>query len=111
VFIQGATGFVSMSAVRDDAEQRAATFCRAKGDRRWEAIEETTANPPYIRGKLPPHRNRVSVPHPSSKIDSISVSVPDVKYIKLVDVKRLLDTGVITQAEFDSQKAKILAEP
>lgn len=31
VFIQGATGFVSMSAVRDDAEQRCADFCR--GDR------------------------------------------------------------------------------
>jgi hypothetical protein len=41
----------------------------------------------------------------------VSVSVTDIKYIKLVDVKRLLDTGVITQAEFDSQKAKILAEP
>jgi hypothetical protein len=53
VLIQGATGFVSMTAVRDDAEQRAATFCRAKGDRRWEAIEETTANPPYILGNFP----------------------------------------------------------
>jgi len=48
---------------------------------------------------------------PAQKIDSVSVSVPDPKYIKLVDLKRLLDTGVITQAEFDSEKAKILAEP
>jgi len=48
---------------------------------------------------------------PAQKIDSVSVSVPDPKYLKLVDLKRLLDTGVITQTEFDSEKAKILAGP
>jgi Short C-terminal domain len=111
VFIQGATGFVSMSAVRDDAEQRAAAFCRAKGDRRWEAIEETTANPPYILGNFPRIEIVFQCLTPAQIVDSVSVSVADIKYIKLVDLKRLLDTGVITQAEFDSQKAKILAEP
>jgi hypothetical protein len=41
----------------------------------------------------------------------MSLNVLDPTYIKLVDLKRLLDTGVITQAEFDREKAKILAEP
>jgi hypothetical protein len=111
VFIQGATGFVSMSAVRDDAEQRAAAFCRLKGDRRWDAIEETTANPPYILGNFPRIEIVFQCLTPAQTIDSVSVSVPDPKYLKLVDLKRLLDTGVITQAEFDSEKAKILAGP
>lgn len=35
----------------------------------------------------------------------------DPKYIKLVNLKKLLDTGVITQAEFDREKAKILSQP
>jgi hypothetical protein len=111
VFIQGATGFVSMSSVRDDAEQRAAAFCRAKGEKRWDAIEETTANPPYILGNFPRIEIVFQCLTPPQKIDSVGVSVPDLKYIKLVDLKRLLDTGVITQAEFDREKAKILAEP
>lgn len=111
MFIQGATGFVSMSAVRDDAEQRAAAFCKAKGDRRWDAIEETTANPPYILGNFPRIEIVFQCLTPGQEIDSASVSVPDPKYIKLVNLKRLLDTGVITPAEFESEKAKILAAP
>jgi Protein of unknown function (DUF4236)/Short C-terminal domain len=106
VFIQGATGFVSMSAVRNDAEQRAAAFCKEKGDRRWDAIEETTANPPYILGNFP----RIEIVF-QCLTPTMSLNVLDPKYTKLVDLKRLLDTGVITQAEFDREKAKILAEP
>jgi hypothetical protein len=108
VFIQGATGFVSMSAVRDDAEQRAAAFCESKGGGRWDAIEETTANPPYILGNFPRIEIVFQCLTPSK---TMSLNVLDPTYIKLVDLKRLLDTGVITQAEFDREKAKILAEP
>jgi hypothetical protein len=116
VFIQGATGFVSMSAVREDAEQRAAAFCGAKGDRRWDAIEETSADPPYILGNFPRIEIVFQCLTPAQYLDSVSFSVPDPKYLppkylKLVDLKRLLDTGVITQAEFDSEKAKIFAGP
>lgn len=111
VFIQGATGFVSMSAVRDDAEQRAEAFCKAKGDRQWDAIEETTANPPYILGNFPRIEIVFQCVTSAQKIGSMSVGVTDPKYIKIVELKRLLDSGVITQAEFDSEKAKILAAP
>jgi hypothetical protein len=35
----------------------------------------------------------------------------DPKYNKLVDLKKLLDSGVITQQEFASEGAKILNRP
>jgi hypothetical protein len=52
VFIQGATGFLPMQSVRDDAEARAKEFCDRKGGA-MEALTETTANPPYILGNFP----------------------------------------------------------
>ena len=52
VFVQGATGFVSMSAVRGDAEQRATDFCASKG-KRMDAVAERVADPPYILGNFP----------------------------------------------------------
>jgi hypothetical protein len=35
----------------------------------------------------------------------------DPKYTKLVNLKKLLDGGVITQEEFDREKSKILNQP
>jgi hypothetical protein len=52
VFIQGSSGFVPISSVREDAEQRATQFCERK-DRAMESLIETTANPPYILGNYP----------------------------------------------------------
>ena len=49
VFIQGATGFVSIGAVRDDAEQRAKEFCGRK-TKSMHSLSETTAKPPYLLG-------------------------------------------------------------
>jgi hypothetical protein len=40
-----------------------------------------------------------------------SAPIDDPKYSKLVNLKKLLDSGVITQAEFDQEKAKILSQP
>jgi hypothetical protein len=100
IFIQGATGFVPMASVRDDAEQRAIAFC----DRRaatMEALEEQATNPPYILGNFP-------------KIEIIFDCVPkaqadvDPKFTRLSNLKKLLDTGAITQEEFETEKAKVL---
>jgi Short C-terminal domain len=108
VFVQGATGFVSMGSVREDAEQRAKDFCDRKG-KAVESLSETTANPPYILGNFP----RIEI-----VFDCVAVAGPataamseDPKYTKLVNLKKLLDTGVITQQEFDQEKAKILSQP
>jgi len=108
VFIQGATGFVSIQSVRDDAEQRAKDFCDHKGNA-FESLTETTAVPPYVLGNFP----RVEivfdcVERPASLAPS---AVDDPKYAKLVNLKKLLDSGVITQDEFSREKAKILNEP
>ena len=108
VFIQGATGFVSMQSVRDDAEQRAKEFCDRKG-KAMESIRETTATPPYILGNFP----RVEIVFDC--VDRPTAVGPatgdDPKYTKLVNLKKLLDAAVITQDEFDREKAKILNQP
>jgi hypothetical protein len=108
VFIQAATGFVSIQTVRDDAEQRAKDFCDRKGNA-FESLTETTAVPPYILGNFP----RVEivfdcVAHPASLAPSTR---DDPKYTKLVNLKKLLDSGVITQDEFNRGKTKILDQP
>jgi uncharacterized protein (UPF0179 family) len=108
VFIQGATGFVSMESVRNDAEQRAKEFCGRKGGD-MESLSETVAKPPYILGNFP--RIEIVFDCVAASAPASTVSVEDPKYTKLVDLKKLLDNGVITQAEFDREKAKVLAQP
>jgi hypothetical protein len=107
VFIQGATGFVSMQSVRDDAEQRATAFCDRKG-KAMESLTETTATPPYILGNFP----RIEIVFDcTDKPGSPAPVSADDKYAKLAKLKQLLDSGAITQEEFNHEKAKILAQP
>jgi hypothetical protein len=107
VFIQGATGFVSMQSVRDDAEQRSKDFCDRKG-KAMESIRETTATPPYILGNHP----RIEIVFDCVDRPTIGPGTgDDPKYTRLVNLKKLLDAHVITQDEFDREKAKILDQP
>jgi hypothetical protein len=108
VFIQGATGFVGIQSVRDDAEQRAKEFCGRKG-KVMESLNETTAKPPYIWGTFP--RVEIVFDCISTPAVASTVAGDDPKYKKLVNLKKLLDGGIITQQEFDHEKAKILNEP
>jgi hypothetical protein len=104
VFIQGATGFVSMQSVRDDAEQRATAFCDRKG-KAMQSLTETTATPPYILGNFP----RIEIVFDCiDKLGSPAPAAGDDKYAKLAKLKQLLDSGAITQEEFNAEKAKIL---
>jgi hypothetical protein len=41
-------------------------------------------------------------------VESTAAVGDDPKYKKLVNLKKFLDSGVLTQAEFDAEKAKIL---
>lgn len=107
VFQEGSTGFVSIQSVRSDAEQRATAFCDGTG-KTMLSLRETTATPPYILGNFP----RVEIifgcvdkPLAGSPADD------NPKYKKLVELKKLLDTGVLTQQEFEREKAKILNQP
>ena len=45
------------------------------------------------------------------KAGSTGTAAEDVKFIKLSNLKKLLDGGVLTQAEFEREKAKILNQP
>jgi hypothetical protein len=107
VFQQGATGFVSIQSVRDDAEQRANDFCKRKTGGEMESLQETTANPPFILGNFP----RIEIVFDCvPNVASAAAVGDDPRYTKLVNLKKLLDGGVITQAEFDAEKAKILSQ-
>jgi Short C-terminal domain len=108
VFIQGATGFVSMQSVRDDAEQRAKEFCDRKG-KTMESLSETTAKPLYIFGNFP--RVEIVFECVEKPGSTTATAGDDVKYTKLTNLKKLLDSGVITQEEFDREKAKVLSQP
>jgi Short C-terminal domain len=108
VFNQAASGFVSIQSVRDDAEQRAKAFCDRKG-KAFESLTETTAVPPYVMRNFP----RVEivfdcVAHPALLPPSTG---DEPKLNKLLNLKKLLDSGVITQEEFNREKAKILNQP
>ena len=108
VFQEGSTGFVSIQSVRSDAEQRATAFCDGTG-KAMLSLRETTATPPYILGNFP----RVEIIFGCvDKVSAASVAAgDDPKYAKLVNLKKLLDAKIITQQEFDVEKAKILSAP
>ena len=108
VFQEGSSGFVSIQSVRAGAEQRATAFCDGTG-KTMLSLRETTATPPYILGNFP----RVEIIFGCvDKVSAASVAAgDDPKYTKLVKLKKLLDDKVITQQEFDAEKAKILNAP
>ena len=107
VFQEGATGFVSIQSVRETAEQRATDFCERSG-KVMKSLRETTAKPPFILGNFP------GVEIIFGCVDKPPVAAPsdsDSKYKKLAELKKPLDTGVLTQQEFEQEKAKILNQP
>lgn len=109
VFHQGATGFVSVQSVRASAEQRATEFCDRQG-KVMKPLRETASKPPHILGNFP----RIEIIF--GCVDKpTAVVVPasdDPKYTKkLVNLKKLLDSGVLSQQEFEREKAKLLSQP
>ena len=108
VFHQGATGFVSVQTVRDDAEQRATAFCERK-NKVFKPIREAISKPPHILGNFP----RIEIVF--GCVDKVSTAAPpastDRKYEKLIELKKLLDSGVLTQHEFEREKTKVLNDP
>lgn len=108
LFQQGATGYVSLQSVRDDVELRAVQFCDRKGQS-MNALRETTSTPPHILGNFP--RSEL-VFECSVKAASLGTAqAEDGKFLKLSNLKKLLDTGALTQAEFEREKQKVLNQP
>ena len=105
VFQQGASGVVSINSVREDAEKRAIDFCDRK-DKAMEPVTETTSPPDAAPGNFP----RVEIVFDCVDKASPPSAVPTAadKDAMLQRLKNLLDTGVLTQAEYDREKAKLL---
>jgi hypothetical protein len=106
IFEKAASGFVSLDAIKDDAEHRANDFCSEK-NKVMKTIKVQTLR--AFLGKLGAF--------PTIEITFVCVDKPnvtapstfdDVLYIRLNNLKKLLDNGVITKEEFEKEKAKIL---
>ena len=107
LFHQGATGFVSLQAVRSGVEEQAVAHCDRKG-KAMHGLVETAAKPPYILGNFP----RIELVFECvSKPGATTASSGSSKYERLATLKKLFDSGALTQREFDQEKARVLAEP
>ncbi len=102
---RGSTGFTPVSAVRRSAEARATQFCEDKG-RAMTPITEQTSSGPRILGNFPRYEivfvctEKVRTAEPSGSAED--------PYDRLKRLKDLLDTGVISQEEFDQEKREVL---
>lgn len=114
IFQQGATGYVSIQSVRDDIEQRAVQFCDRKG-KSMNGLKETKSTPPYILGNFPRAELIFECAEKqstaSTSASAARAPTEDVKFNRLTNLKKLLDNGTLTQAEFDREKTKILSQP
>ena len=108
LFQQGATGYVPLQSVRDDVELRAGQFCERKGQS-LNALQETTSTPPHILGNFP--RVELVFECVAKAASPGTPPTEDVKFTKLSNLKKLLDSGTLTQAEFEQEKKKVLSLP
>jgi hypothetical protein len=106
----GRTGFVSSGSLQRKAYEEASGFCAQKSlIMETISIESQRARP---FGGFPEATLRFKCvardDNPvDQKTDAEEVGAPD-KYAKIEQLKRLLDSGALTQEEFDKEKAKIL---
>ncbi|HFQ4906525.1 TPA: SHOCT domain-containing protein [Vibrio vulnificus] len=110
IFHQASTGFTLTSVLRNSATKRANQFCNnlEKGTEMY-TISEHTASPPYVLGNFPRIEIIfVCIQKESSETGS-SVGSSN-KYDDLLKIKELNEQGVLTDEEFQTEKAKILAQ-
>ncbi|HSD36546.1 MAG TPA: SHOCT domain-containing protein [Rhodocyclaceae bacterium] len=104
-FYQGGSGFVSVGSVRETVEEMATKQCARKG-KTVRPLQETTSKAPHILGNFP------RVEWIFECADSLSSNAPGAQTVdKLSQVerlKKLLDSGALTQQEYEREKAKVL---
>lgn len=102
VYQQAATGFISVETCREEVEQKAFRHCENMG-KSLKILQERKSVPPHILGNFPRAELLfVCLPKPNT------ISFEDQLYIKLSNLKKLLDNGTITKDEFEQQKINIL---
>jgi len=104
IYHRAATGFVSIQSIRQAAEQRADDFARRQG-KAFVVLGEQISQPPYILGNFP--RIEIVFALINKLTDTSPITERD-RYGDLEKLKKLLDDGVLTQEEFEREKAKIL---
>ena len=95
--------------VREDVQRLATGHCERQG-KGMRGLQETDAKPPFILGNFP----RVELVFECvdrSAPASAAAAPPLDKYAKLAELKKLLANGTLTQQEFETEKAKLLAAP
>ena len=106
-FYQGGSGFVSLASVRETVENIAAKHC-AHQDKNVRLLQERTSSPPHVLGNFP----RVEwVFECAARRAPSAATAPSSKLEQLERLKKLLDSGALTQQEFDVEKAKVLGAP
>jgi Short C-terminal domain len=104
-FYQGGSGFVSVSSVRETVEEMATKHCDRKG-KMARPLQETISKPPHVLGNFP----RVewlfecADTRPSGASGSVAVD----KLGQIERLKKLLDSGALSQQEYEREKAKVL---
>ncbi len=107
LFHQGATGFVPPSRLLFSAERRAKTFCLDR-NKVMQVVKVHRGGSILLPGDFPKvELTFTCIEKPET--DSSSHSADD-KYTQLRKLKLLLDDGIITQKEFETEKSKILSE-
>ena len=107
-FYQGGSGFVSLASVRETVDNIATKQCSSQ-DRKVRLLQERISVPPYILGNFP-RVEWVFECVPQSTVITAATS-SNTKLEQLERLKKLLDSGALTQPEFDREKAKILGAP
>jgi hypothetical protein len=104
IYQRGATGFVTMSSLREEVEHRAEDFARRQG-KSFVILGEQISHPPYILGNFP----RIEIVFALiDKPEGQTVAPSPDKYAQIERLKKLLDDGAITKEEYETEKAKVL---
>lgn len=107
VFQQGATGFVSLDSVRGGVETAASQHCTRRG-KVVRPLQETASKPPHILGNFPRVEWVFECADPPKATAAAPAEAGGYRLDQLERLKRLLDSGALSQQEFDKEKAKIL---
>jgi hypothetical protein len=123
---QAATGFSGSGTLKAEAFQEANQFCSKIG-KSLQVISTYEASPPFIIANFPKAEIQfmcldakdaeLNRPKLKKNADTVIELKQDTRvqdsgdmYMELKKLKDLLDTGIITQEEFDAQKKKIIAK-
>lgn len=104
-FYQGGSSFVSVSSVRETVEEMAGKQCTRTG-KVVRPLQETTSKPPHVLGNFPRVEWLFECVDPIEPKAAGPAGVD--KLTQIERLKKLLDTGALTQEEYEREKGKIL---